>query len=107
MSVNVDQRDQVAVLTIKGNLMGGKESDVVYEKVKQLLDAGTKQFVVDLSKVKWINSQGLGSLMACLTSSRNMGGELKITGATEKVKSILMVTKLMTIFEHFDKWTPQ
>jgi len=102
MSLQVEKREDVAVITVKGNLMGGRESDAVYEKVKQLLSAGTKHFVVDLSRVKWMNSQGLGSLMACLTSSRNMEGDLKITGATEKVKSILMVTKLMTIFEHFD-----
>ncbi|RLE15844.1 MAG: anti-sigma factor antagonist [Acidobacteria bacterium] len=89
----------VAVLTVSGKLWGGPETREVHEKVKSVIKDGLKKVVMDLSKVKWLNSQGLGMLMACLTSLRNAGGDLKIAGATEKVKSLLMITKLITIFE--------
>jgi len=58
--------------------------------------------VFNLASVKWLNSRGLGMLMACYTSCKNAGGELKIAGATEKVNSLLMMTKLLTIFETFE-----
>lgn len=92
----------VTVLEIKGKLMGGPETDECHEKVKQLIADGRKNLVIDLSKVKWVNSRGLGMLMACFTSCRNVGGDIKLAGTTEKVNSLLMITKLMTIFETFD-----
>ena len=102
MAISESKIEDVTVLVIKGKLMGGKESDEIYEKVKALLNVGRKKLVIDLSKVKWMNSQGLGVLMACLTSARNIEADIKLSGATDKVKSILMVTKLITIFENFE-----
>lgn len=102
MAISEMKMEDVVVLSIKGKLMGGKESDEIYEKVKALFNVGRKKLVIDLSKVKWMNSQGLGVLMACLTSARNSEAEIKLAGATDKVKSILMVTKLITIFENFE-----
>ncbi len=101
MSIKVKMEKDIAVLTIKGKLMGGDETRDVHEKVKEILEAGSKKMVIDLSKVKWLNSTGLGTLMACLTSVTNAGGQLKICGADEKVKSVFMITKLMTVFEHY------
>lgn len=92
----------VAVLMVSGKLMGGNETREVHEKVKSLINDGLKKVVIDLSKVKWLNSQGLGMLMACFTSLRNAGGDLRIAGATDRVNSLLMITKLITIFETFE-----
>ena len=92
----------VAVVTAKGKLMGGPETDECHQKMKTLISEGHKKFVIDLSKVKWVNSRGFGMLMACYTSCKNAGGDLKIAGATEKVNSLLMITKLITVFECFD-----
>jgi len=92
----------VAVLMVSGKLMGGNETREVHEKVKSLINDGLKKVVIDLSKVKWLNSQGLGMLMACFTSLRNASGDLRIAGATDRVNSLLMITKLITIFETFE-----
>lgn len=102
MNAKVKMIDDVAVVSIKGNLMGGSETDSCHMKVKELLEDKTKKLVADLSHVKWMNSKGLGMLMACLTSSKSSGGVFKICGASEKVNSLLMITKLITIFECFD-----
>ena len=58
--------------------------------------------VIDLSKVKWMNSSGLGILIGCMTTLKNAGGELKLAAVTEKVQSLFMITKLVTIFDTED-----
>ena len=68
-------------------------------KVKELIEVNKKNVVIDLSRVKWMNSSGLGTVMGCLTSLKNAGGDLKLCGVTEKVKSLFMITKLITLFD--------
>ncbi len=102
MQIKEEIRGDVAVLYLKGNLMGGPEGMEVHEKVKSLLSDKLKKIVVDLSKVKWMNSSGLGILMACMTSVNSAGGQLKISGTTEKIKNLFMITKLITIFETYE-----
>lgn len=102
MRIHEDVFEDVTVLTLKGKLMGGKETNAVQEHVQSLIDGGARELVMDLSRVKWLNSQGVGMLMACLTKMRNAGGSLVISGATEKVENVFMVTKLIQIFETFD-----
>ncbi len=101
MKIGVKNFDDVYVLTLKGKLMGGPETTAVHDKVKELIEEDKKKIVLDLSKVKWMNSSGLGVIMGCFTSLKNAGGELKICGATEKVKSLFMITKLVTLFESY------
>jgi anti-sigma B factor antagonist len=102
MSVKEKIVDDVAVLTVSGKLMGGNETWDVHAKVKSLISDGLLKVVVDLSKVKWMNSQGLGMLMSCYTSLKNVKGRLKIAGATEKVNSLFMITQMITVFDTVD-----
>ncbi len=92
----------VALLSISGKLMGGDETRELHEKVKSLIADDIKKVVIDLSKVKWLNSSGLGTLISCLTSMQSANGKLKIAGATEKVNSLFMMTKLITVFESYE-----
>ncbi len=94
--------DDVCVLMVKGKLMGGTETDECHNRVKEIVEQGVKKFVIDLSNVKWVNSRGLGMLMACYTSLKNANGEMKLSGVTKKVNSLLMMTKLNTIFDCYD-----
>ncbi len=102
MQIKEQIKDDVAVLELKGKLMGGPETMAIHEKIKELIGRGHNKVVINLSKVAWMNSTGLGALMSSLTSLKNADGDLKLVGVTEKVKSLLMVTKLITIFDHFD-----
>ena len=92
----------VTVMIVKGKLMGGPETISVHDQVKELIEQDKKKVVIDLSHVAWMNSSGLGTMMGCLTSLKNAGGDLKLAGVTEKVKSLFMITKLITIFETYD-----
>ncbi len=102
MRIQEKNIEDVCVLTLKGKLMGGKETSAVSDGVQQLIDRGARELVLDLSRVKWLNSQGVGMLMSCLTRMRDAGGDLVISGATEKVENVFIVTKLIQIFETFD-----
>jgi anti-sigma B factor antagonist len=102
MKIEMKEAGDVTVMILKGKLMGGPETIEVHEQVKSLIDQDRKKVVIDLSHVAWMNSSGLGTMMGCLTSLKNAGGDLKLAGVTEKVKSLFMITKLITIFETYD-----
>ena len=94
--------DDVAVITLKGKLMGGPETEACHRKVKEAISQGINKAAVDLSGAEWINSRGMGMLMACYISLANKGGELRLAGETEKTKSLLHMTKLNTIFKSYE-----
>lgn len=93
---------KVAVIEVKGKLMGGKETRECHQRIKDFLSKGYKDIVVDLSQVQWVNSLGMGMLVGCYTSCTNAGGELRIGGVSKKTKSMLEMMKLTTIFKIFD-----
>jgi anti-sigma B factor antagonist len=98
-----DREDKgVVILEPKGKIMGGPESTVLHDKLHELINQGKKKVIIDLAKVDWMNSTGLGILISGLTTMRNNGGELKLSNVTEKIQSLLTITKLITIFETFD-----
>jgi len=102
MGIEIKDVNDVTVLVIKGNLMGGPETLNIHDQVKELVEQGKRKIVMDLSNVKWMNSSGLGTIMGCLTSVRNADGDMKLCGVTEKVKSLFIITKLLTLFEAYD-----
>jgi anti-sigma B factor antagonist len=102
MALKEKMIDDIAVLTPKGKLMGGSETVSVHDKIKDLINTDVKKVVIDLGKVNWMNSSGLGALMGAMTSVRNADGDLKLANVTDKVQSLLMITKLITIFETYE-----
>ena len=102
MRIKEDIRGKVAVLTVSGSLMSGPEVAPFHDHVKSLAKDGITWVVVDFSKVKWFGSSMLGVLTASLTTLLNEGGDLRLTGITKKIDSILMVTQLAGIFRTFD-----
>ena len=92
----------VDVLDLEGRIVLGEESNSFREKVKSLLAAGKKKIVLNLANVSYIDSSGLGALVATFTTARNQGGTLKLANLGVKFKEVLQVTKLMTVFETYD-----
>ncbi|MFO7799391.1 STAS domain-containing protein [Rhodohalobacter sp.] len=101
MSFNVSERYNCVIIELKGNVMGGPDAVNLNDKLHELIDQGKKNVVVNLSKVKFMNSSGLGMLIGGLTTLRKAGGDLRIANASDKIESLLMVTKLITVFKHF------
>ena len=102
MKIKEQMEGNVAILSISGNMMGGPENVVLHEKVKSLMADGIKRVIIDLKKVKWMNSSGLGVLMSCWGSLGREGGNLKLANASDKIDSLLMITQLVQFFESYE-----
>lgn len=104
MALRMTERDVngVSVLDIEGRIVLGEESNSFREKVKSLLAAGKKKIVLNLANVSYIDSAGLGTLVATYHSARSQGAVLKLANLGQKFKEVLQVTKLMTVFDTYD-----
>jgi anti-sigma B factor antagonist len=103
MKYDISEQYNCIVLTFKGNLMGGPDVEQFREQLHEFIEKGQKEIIVDLGKVKFMNSSGLGALIGALTTMKNAGGELVICQADKKIESLLMVTQLINVFKHFRK----
>lgn len=92
----------VGVLKFKGSLMGEPDTTKIREKIHSLVNDDLRKVVIDMSGVKWINSAGLGSLIAGLTTLRNAGGDLRLANVAEKVESLFMITQLVKVFKSYE-----
>jgi len=82
--------------------MGGPDSDYFRGIIVSLIEEGRIRVVVDLGKVSWLNSTGMGMLLTAHTALRRHGGDLKLVNVTSRIKNILYITKLNLIFECYD-----
>lgn len=103
MKIKKRQKGDVTVLDLSGKIMGGDDFDLFNNAIKELVHEGAIDIVLNLSKVKWINSTGLGLMVSAYTSLVKQGGRMKIAEVSERIDNILHVTQLELIFETFDK----
>ena len=94
-------QDGIVVLDISGKIMGGEETTMFHGKIHEYINGNQKNFVIDLARTDWMNSVGLGMLISALTTVRNAGGRLVLANI-DKIESILTITRLISVFEHFD-----
>lgn len=101
--MNLKRRDQdgVAVLELSGKLMGGPDATEFKDTIDAITGEGQTKIVADLEKLSWVNSTGLGILITGFTTVKNAGGALKLAKVASRIESILMITKLTTVFETY------
>ncbi len=102
MKLSDRTQDGIVVLSPSGKIMGGPDASLLNDKLHQCIEDDQKRIVVDLAGVEWMNSTGLGILISSYTTLRNNGGELKLANVTDKIHSLLVITKLVTVFEAHD-----
>lgn len=102
MKIKTSEKYEAVVIELKGNVMGGDDTKNFNELLHKLIEEDKKRIIVDLSGVKFMNSSGLGMLIGGLTTVKKANGQLKLANVTEKIESLLIITKLITIFESFD-----
>ncbi|MCD6249007.1 MAG: STAS domain-containing protein [candidate division Zixibacteria bacterium] len=95
-------QDNIVVLEPKGKIMGGPDASLLHDKLYELIESDRKKIVIDLAKVEWMNSTGLGILISSYTTLRNNNGELKLANVTDKIQSLLTITKLVSVFDAHD-----
>jgi len=101
MQLRITKRtvDGIVALECSGRIVFGEESSLLREDVKKTLADGAKKIVLNLSEVSYIDSGGLGTLVALHTSAQTAGAAIKLAGLTKRVGDLLQVTKLLTVFD--------
>jgi anti-sigma B factor antagonist len=104
MALNIVEKevDGVTVLQLAGRVTLGEESSQLRTKLKDILRQGKTRLVLDLAEVTYIDSAGLGTLVAGFTSAQNQGANLKLASLTRRLHEQLSITKLVTVFDVYD-----
>jgi len=102
MKIKTTEKYEAVIIELKGNVMGGEDTKDFNELLHKLIDKGKTRIVIDLGSVKFMNSSGLGMLIGGLTTVKKADGIFKLANVTEKIESLLIITKLITIFETYD-----
>jgi anti-sigma B factor antagonist len=102
LNANTSKMDGVTVVYLSGAILFGEESASLRTLVKDQLDK-SNQIVLDLGDVTYIDSGGLGTLVALYASARKIGGDIRLVRVGRRAGEVLQITKLITLFEVFDK----
>ena len=101
LKLNTRAVDGVTVVDCNGRIVFGEESALLRDTLKQLIKENS-QIVLNLAGISYIDSGGLGTLVALYTTAQNAGGSVKLANLTQRVGDLLQVTKLLTVFEVHD-----
>lgn len=96
------EKDGVAVLELNGSITMGSGDVTMRDLIKDLLKKGQKQILIDLGGVSFMDSTGLGELVAAFTSARHEKADLKLVNLTKKIHDLLSITQLATVFEYYE-----
>ena len=102
LTINERTAGNVTILELDGKITIGDGSVQLREAVRKLLEQGHKNLLIDLGKVDYVDSSGIGELVSCYTTTKNQGGQLKLLNLTKKIQDLLSITKLLTVFETFE-----
>ncbi|HLB88111.1 MAG TPA: STAS domain-containing protein [Terriglobales bacterium] len=103
MNLTIETRvaDGITIVSCHGRIILGEEASALRETLKHLLSS-TRQIVLNLSGVKYIDSSGLGTLVGVYSSARAGGADIKLAGLGQRLRDTLSITKLVTVFEVYD-----
>ena len=102
LNINDRQVGDVTILDIDGNLRIGEGSVVLGKAIRRLAEAGQKQILLNLAHVSYIDSSGLGELVAAHVALSKSGGRIKLLHLTRRVRELMVITKLLTVFDSYD-----
>jgi anti-sigma B factor antagonist len=94
--------DGVSVVALDGRIVLGEESNALRERVKALVAEGKKKIVLNMANVTFIDSAGLGTLVAAHHSAKSQGAALKLCHLGAKFQEVLQITKLLTVFDVYN-----
>ena len=102
MNIEVRTVGDIKIIDWNGKITLGEGTLAVRKMVRDIVNAGTKKIILNLAEVNYIDSAGVGELMAAYTSVTNSGGKLKLLNLTKKLQEVLAITKLLTVFDVFN-----
>ena len=92
----------MSVVDLSGRITLGEGSSALRDALRDMVNKGHKKILLNLSEVSYIDSSGIGELVSGFTTVTNQGGSLKLLGLTKRVKDLLQITKLYTVFDVHD-----
>jgi anti-sigma B factor antagonist len=92
----------VTVVDVSGKIVMGEGDTILKDKVRSLAQQGRKKVVMNLGGVSYVDSAGLGALVQGYATIKNQGGTMKLVNVAKRLKDLLTITKLSTVFETFD-----
>ncbi len=102
MSVALRTVGDVNIIDWSGKITLGEGTSAIRTKVRDIVNSGSKKIIMNLADVNYIDSSGVGELVAAYTSVSNQGGKLKLLNLNKKVHQLLTITKLLTVFDVFE-----
>ena len=102
LTIKERQAGDVTILDLSGKITIGEGSVQLREAVRKLLDEGKKKILLNLGDVSYVDSSGIGELVSSYTTTGNQSGQLKLLNLTKKIQDLLMITKLLTVFQTYD-----
>ena len=102
LDVKQRQAGDVSILDLSGSVRMGDGAVSLRNALRGLIEQGNKKILLNLSGVKNIDSSGIGELIANYTTISRDGGQLKLLKLTDKIRDLLVITKLLTVFDSFD-----
>jgi anti-sigma B factor antagonist len=102
VKISRQPKERAMVLQLSGDIMGGKDYDTFTNEIKKLVEEGHVDIVLDLAKVRYINSTGLGILVSGLTTLKKNMGQMKICNLSDRIDRLFSVTSLTTVFATFE-----
>ena len=102
--MQIDERvvDDVTILDLKGKMTLGEGDELLKDKINSLASQGHKKIVLNLEAVPYIDSAGLGEIVRTYTSISRQGGKLKLLNVSKRIYDLLVITKLVTIFDSYE-----
>jgi|SRR5208283_4458050 len=102
MQIKEKMENDIAVITLKGDLLGEPDTTTFREKIHSLVNDEVKRIVIDLGGVNYMNSSGLGTLISALTTMRGAGGDLRLARVEGKVQNLFVMTQLVKVFDTYE-----
>ena len=99
VKLNTRQVGDVSVVDVAGRITLGEGSSALRDLMRELVGKGQKKILLNLGEVSYIDSSGIGELVSGFTTVTNSGGELKLLNLNKRVKDLLQITKLYTVFD--------
>ncbi|HKV34415.1 MAG TPA: STAS domain-containing protein [Pyrinomonadaceae bacterium] len=102
LDVKERQAGDVTILDLRGEVRIGEGSIALRDAIRNLADAGKQKLLLNLAGVSYIDSSGIGELIANYTTVSRQGGQLKLLKLTDRVQNLLVITKLLTVFDTYE-----
>ena len=102
MKLSVRKAKDIVVIDVDGKIVLGDGDVEIKQAVDGLLQKGNKNIILNLAKVPYLDSAGLGEIMRCFTALRRDGGDFKLLSPNQRIIDLLSITKLLNVFDIYD-----